>query len=420
MRRIDKSDWHGLAAGQGGDRQRLYRFAAQHGLAVDLIDVTGIWIAMAHVGAGDRAVTASGTGFDEIDAVAACLGEAVEVASWRWREADIARLLDTAAVAGLPRIAARAALGFSNAQVAARARLNRVWSCWDRIPPPDALDAPDRWLRAESFDGSASAACPAFLAFGGFGSAHGDATLDVDSNGCAAAANPEAARMAALLEAVERDAAGLWWHLGLIRPRLEAERTPDPRLRGAAATHRADTGRRLWFLHLPAIAPAAAIAAVSCEPDGSALMLGFGAALDTLSAARSAFRELVQGEVAREAWQVRSSRGLSAPEDCRLRRWQRHADVRAMRFVIGERADWPQGPTADTATLVASVRRQVGEPWFVELTRPEIGIPVMKAIVPGLAHFKPRHVAARLAACAHDPRATRRPGRLSDPHKLLV
>lgn len=421
MRRIEKSEWDHALEAADPDRRRLCLFASRHALQVDLLEISGIHLAMAHVSAQRQIATASGSGFDAARAIMACLGEAAEFASWRWREEDSRRILAGSRPAPLTKIDARRVLGFSDRQIAERRRLNRIWSGWDRIPPAAMQDDPPERVCVRNFDGTAEASCPAFLVFGGFGARHGDATLDADSNGCAAGPTLDAAKISGLLELIERDATGLWWHRGLIAPRYERNRIADPVLRHAVETHRKETGRRLWFLDISPMRQAAVIAAVSCQVDGARMMLGFGAALDIRGAARSAFRELVQSETALDAWEQRRSEGRpTTAEDCRIARWLRHSDVRRMRFVIGESADWPRSAESRPDALLCAFRDIFGEPWFADLTRPDIGVPVVKAVAEGLAHFKPRHGVRRLSESIWTDRATRTPKALWSPLKLLV
>ncbi|MBN9072879.1 MAG: hypothetical protein J0H34_15080, partial [Rhizobiales bacterium] len=50
---------------------------------------------------------ASGSGFDAARAIMACLGEAAEFASWRWREEDSRRILAGSGPAPLTKIDAK-------------------------------------------------------------------------------------------------------------------------------------------------------------------------------------------------------------------------------------------------------------------------------------------------------------------------
>ncbi len=420
-----------FATGDLADRAGLFRLARDKGLTVDVLPVSGAYLAMTNIDeAGARGpirTTASGSGFSIDRAVLGCLGEAVEFCSWVFRRSDRERLLGDADLAGAERIDASRVLGFSPAQLASRERLNRVWDGWDRIPPAGQLACPQFWSAVATFDGTRSAACPAFLCHGRFGElVHGDPTLDADSNGCAAGPTIELARTRALLELAERDAAGIWWNRGCVRPRLDIADL-DATLRATLMLHCEETARRVWFLDISTFASAAVVAAVSCRADGAGLALGFGAAFDRRDAARSAFLELVQSETAIEACAVRAADGHRArpPEDRGIARWTRFADLRNLPFVAGSVEQRTDGDkqAASAEVLLDEIEHACGTTvWFADLTRAEFAVPVVKALCEGLAHYKLRRGSPRYADV---PRlngwhTTRDGTGRSDPRRLLV
>lgn len=401
----------------------LVRFAASRDIAVETYCVPGGYLAMANIVpfAGDAtSTTASGKGIGAVQAVLACLGEAAEISSWACRHTDVAGALP-AAPSGR-RIDARDVLGFSAAQVRNRTRLNKAWQSWDAIPPEDRLADPGHWVEVTSFDGERSALCPAFLCYGRFGDlAHGDASLNVDSNGCAAGPTPAEARTRALLELAERDATGIWWHNGTVRQRLDTRRMPD--LHASIEQHRRDSGRRLWMLDISSFRSARTVAAVSCEDGGERLAFGFGAAFGLEDAARAAFLEVVQTEAAMIAHDMRrahSNHATMSDGDCRMARWKRFADVRNFRFAIGTPPESTDAHgVGTTEDLLAEIRVACGQDvWFADLTRPDIGVPAAKAICSGLSHFKLRWGCGRNAA--PQSVSTRTRGRLSHARKLLI
>jgi thiazole/oxazole-forming peptide maturase SagD family component len=403
----------------------LMRFGASHDITVEVFGVPGGYLAMTNISpfTGDETpTTASGKGFDAVRAVLACLGEAAEVFGWACRRQDVEEAMRDAPAGAV--VDAVEVLGFSADQIGSRARLNRAWHGWDAVPPADRLADPGHWVRVQSFDGDSTASCPAFLCFGHFGDvAHGDASMNVDSNGCAAGPTLAEARKRALLELVERDAAGIWWHGGTVRTRLDPAQLPG--LQAHIRQHRHDTLRRLWLLDISSFRSARTVAAVSCEDSGESLALGFGAGFSLEDAARSAFLEVVQSETAMLAHDFRvEDSGLAAASDgdCRMARWKRFADVRNFRFAIGTPADGPQGEGEGSVdALLAEIRDVCGqEVWFADLTRSAIGIPVAKAICGGLSHFRPRWGCRRNIEPSVWAVTTRRPGGLSQARKLLI
>ena len=121
--------------------------------------------------------------------------------------------------------------------------------------------------------------------------------------GCAAGRTETEARLRAVLELVERDAAALWWRGGLpARPFDPA----DPALAAAfarvAAWRGEETGRAMWFADLTGDLgiPVAAAFAVDADPaaESPALTVGVAARPQMSEAILSAAREAIQGELA--------------------------------------------------------------------------------------------------------------------------
>ncbi|WP_322419532.1 YcaO-like family protein [Mesorhizobium huakuii] len=407
----------------------LLRFAIRYEIGVEVFNVPGGFLAMSNIApfeGSEERVTASGKGFDAARAVLACLGEAAEISSWACRADDVTASTHIACPSVGMRVDAIDVLGFSQEQIRNRARLNRAWHGWDAIPPSDHLKNPRLWSRVVSFHDDRTALCPAFLCYGRLGDvAYDDASLNVDSNGCAAGTTRADARTRALLELVERDATGIWWHRGSLRTRLDVAQLNDQGLRSYIRQHRRDTGRRLWLLDISSFRTAMVVAAISCEDTGERMAVGFGAGFHLVNAARSAFLELIQSEATMHAHAERAERlcdAVPSDHDCRMDRWKRFADIRNFRFAIGEpAAGLENSGTGNVDDLLDEIDEVCGQQvWFANLSRSEIGIPVAKAICEGLSHFKvrwgcPRNTAPSLAAGS-----SRIVSGLSQARKLLI
>jgi ribosomal protein S12 methylthiotransferase accessory factor YcaO len=141
------------------------------------------------------------------------------------------------------------------------------------------------------------------------------ATAPPASLGLAAGPDPAAARLAALLELIERDAAAGWWNEGAAPRQLDAGAAAGAgaalgELRAGAAAPRA-TG----FLVLPSRFAVPVVCALSRDADGSGLALGLKAALDPAAAAMGAMLELLQMELALEMARHRAARTGAAAGD---------------------------------------------------------------------------------------------------------
>ncbi|HEX8170599.1 MAG TPA: TOMM precursor leader peptide-binding protein [Thermoanaerobaculia bacterium] len=215
-----------------------------------------------------------------------------------------------------------------------------------------------------------------------------------DSNGNAAGTCMEDAILQGLLELIERDAAGIWWYGRFRRP---AVTTHIPYVEAMTREHAA-RGRQLRLLDITTDLGISVCAAISIGDDPQGFLAGFGAHLDPRLALTRAVTEANQ---------------LLAIQ--RIRRPFR-----------GDDPDWsflePEGSRAlsstiapsndlrtDVLAIVDALRALELEVLVVDQTREEIALPVVKVIVPGLRHFRPRFAAGRLYDVPHRLGWTPRP-----------
>ena len=166
-----------------------------------------------------------------------------------------------------------------------------------RVLPPDA--APAGWVALTRLDGPGSIWLPAGLCLRQPPGPQGFPPPWPLSIGCAAGPSPEAARLHALLELVERDAAALWWRGGHRGRPVALE---DPAAAAAVALlavlRRGRPGRHSWLLDLTTDLGVPVMAALSTAADGRGFCCGLAARPGRAAAARAAVREMAQGELA--------------------------------------------------------------------------------------------------------------------------
>jgi len=226
---------------------------------------------------------------------------------------------------------------------------------------------------------------------------------------------PEAVRHA-LCELIERDATSLWNQMpprDRQDTRLDLATVDDPQSRAILdLLANAELDVVVWD-----ITTDVGVAAFQCyivDREGESGHLGIGAACRVERAA--AFRATIL-----EAAQVRLTYIIGAREDIHpgdydpatLRR--RNAEARALMAKSGAGRDFRSVPTRRFETAEADVDqlldrlRSIGlkQAIAVDLTRPEIGIPVVRMIVPGLEGFDhfPAHYAPGARALAQRQRA---------------
>ena len=273
-----------------------------------------------------------------------------------------------------------ACLGISDRQYCEREEWNRA--------APRLLQVPERfdeaqeteWVPAWSLTHERVRHVAAALCYYG----HPGDFAYADSNGTAAGTCLEDAVLQGLLELVERDAAGIWWYGRIPRPGV----LPETPFFEAMRHEHAAQGRRLWLLDLTTDLGIPVCAAVSVGATPESLQLGFGAHLDPALAVTRAITE------ANQLLAVPRKRRLLVEDGQSCLSWtflEPHGSRELTTVVM---------PSDDLRTDVLAcvdLLRQGGlETIVLDQTREDVGLPVVKVLVPGLRHFRPRFAPGRL------------------------
>jgi oxazoline/thiazoline synthase len=208
-----------------------------------------------------------------------------------------------------------------------------------------------------------------------------------------------------LLELIERDAVALWWYNRTRAPGVDLDAFGDPwtdELRGVYA----GLGREVWVLDITSDFEVPVMVALSrrIDRDPEEIMLGFGAHLDPRLALRRALTELNQ---LMPVLLADATEGRYHCDDPDMAGWLRHATLANQPYLAPDPASHPRGPgdygyvarmdlLDDVALLQAKVESLGMELLVLEQTRPDIGLPVAKVIVPGMRHFWARLGPGRL------------------------
>lgn len=234
--------------------------------------------------------------------------------------------------------------------------------------------------------------------------AAGHEWLWADSNGNAAGATLEEAIVGGIYELVERDATAIWWSNRVRRPAVDFASFGDAWVE-AAAGRLAELGRSFWVLDLTADIDIPVFVAVSHRPDAESeqILIGFGADADPVAALRHATRELLQ----HLAGALDS--GPAGHRHYDQQQWVDFwttATVDELSYLMPSEerlraaVDFPLRAAEDVRDEVERCRGLIEarglELLVLDLTRPEVGVPVAKAIVPGLRLERPRHAPGRL------------------------
>lgn len=350
-------------------------------------------------GAGWRSAVALGRGRGRVEAEAALFGEAAERYSTAWH-GDQPTVLASADALGERAVRPERISLFSEDQFGRR-RLDQ-----EPIPAPLPPDFPIMWTPAHTYPDGDLRYVPTSGVFFGHRDRAPAPYAFPDSNGCAAGSTVAEALVYGLLELIERDAVGIWWYTRARRPEVvdPGARAALDRARGALAAH----GRRVWLLDLTTDLGIPVHAAVSArnDPDRPAIAFGFGSHLDPALAAERALGELGQmlaigPDAARPEHRVRHRAAETFWAGARLETMPYLApagpgDPAGARTASPVRATAGGDLHTDALTLAASLTGAGIEVLAQDLTRPDLGIPVVRALAPGLRHFWPRLAPGRL------------------------
>ncbi len=226
-----------------------------------------------------------------------------------------------------------------------------------------------------------------------------------DSNGCAAGNTLEEAILQGFYELAERDAFACWWYNRLSLPEVDLEGFGDDYLSGARAYY-ASFNRELWVLDATNDLGIPVFVAVSRRVDKEAedILFAPGAHGDPHIAALRAVCELNQYLSA--VRDVGTDGGGYLHDDPESLWWWKTAKLSEHRYLSPSPAakrgagDYAAAETSDLREDVERCRALVEglglEFLVLDQTRPDVGMPVTKTIVPGLRHFWMRFGPGRL------------------------
>lgn len=285
---------------------------------------------------------------------------------------------------------------FSEAQYRERRQWRRrLWTT--HVPEPFEEQVAIDWAPAWSLSEQRWKLAPAAFVYYQYPDERGGSFAQGDSNGVAAGNCLEEAFMQGFFELVERDAVALWWYNNLRRRSVDQDSFGDERLRQARACL-AREGYKLEVLDLTSDLPVTTLAMVGLHQDDpdKPPQLGFGCHFDADIALHRAMGEVAQGLRAPDAMTptalARELRGHPISQLECLRPLKDAPPKPFSEFVNPATDDF----FADMRLAVDMLAQRGLETLMVDLTRPEVGLDVVRVIVPGLVHFWPRLAAERL------------------------
>jgi bacteriocin biosynthesis cyclodehydratase domain-containing protein len=347
-----------------------------------------------------------GKGTSEIQARASAIGEAIERFSAVF-QGDELRRRATFAKLGDAAIHPNASMLFSDRQYEQRELWNLGAPGFRTVFEPFVEEETIDWSPVWSVTNQRTRWLPTQYLYYGYPLEGGRLFTYADSNGCASGTSLEDAALQGFCELVERDSVALWWYNRVRRPGIDLDSFHDAyidRLREAYAGF----GREVWALDLTADLGIPAVGAFSriTDADREDILIAFGAHLDARVAVVRALTEMNQFLPAVLPAGANGAR-LAPYPDAAFATWCQTATLANQPYLVPEPRAAPRvatsWPTQATDDLAADLEHCQGliearglELLLLEQTRPDIGLPVAKVIVPGLRHFWPRFAPGRL------------------------
>ena len=295
---------------------------------------------------------------------------------------------------------------FSDHQLDNAEGINAKGHPYNVVPPRLDPDAEIDWTPVWSLTNKRHRCLPTSMLYSMAPEQRGANDLIADSNGCAAGNTLEEAILQGFYELAERDAFAIWWYNRLRVPGIDLASFDDEYL-ASAVDYYARYERDLWMLDVTSDIGIPAFVALSRRPDATTedIIYGAGAHADPRIAALRALCELNQCLT----WLPRPGNGDGRPmiDDPLALWWWKTARLADCPWLaprtdapMRKASSYPAIESADTRDDVEYCRALVEakglEFLVLDQTRPDIGMPVVRVIVPGMRHFWARFAPGRL------------------------
>lgn len=225
-----------------------------------------------------------------------------------------------------------------------------------------------------------------------------------DSNGGAAGNTIEEAILQGFLELVERDGAAIWWYNRLQRPQVDLASAKNPYIDQMVEVYQ-KMGRNLYVLDLTTDLGIPVFASISYKIEAEKpqeILYAFGSHVEAAIALERAIIEMNQLLPISEKF-----KGRYRTNDPEFIDWLLNVRIEDHLYLQPKdcsprnlQTDYPPlcPPTLKDAIhyCVAAAKERGMETLVLNLTQPDIGLPVVKVFVPGLRHFWRRTAPGRL------------------------
>ena len=273
-------------------------------------------------------------------------------------------------------------LNFSEKQYKSREKSNRATSDQDWIPVRFDETQKIDWTSIWSLTNQNKKYIPTAYCFYGYPQSLETKFCLADSNGNAAGTTIEDAILSGFMELIERDSIALWWYNSLRRPGVNLDSFDLPYIKALEKYYR-KLNRNFWVLDITNDFSIPACAAISSDPKNEIIM-GFGANFDPSKALIHALTEMNQ---------------FLPPRNFEDVQWKSpNLDFLKPnpKLPVKNLEDFKNFKKANVEVCVKLAKDRSMETFVLNQTRSDVGLSVVKVIVPGLRQFWPRFGKGRL------------------------
>lgn len=350
-----------------------------------------------------------GKGKTDVQAKASAFGEAIERYSAIFQGDEI-RCKGSYQKMGDKAIHPNASMQFSDKQYQNRHQWNAAYPSWfQKVPEPFDEEREIEWTPVWSLTDRDFKYLPTAYCYYNYPQPQ-EAKLDcwTDTNGCAAGNTLEEAILQGFMELVERDCVALWWYNRLQRPRVDLDSFDDPYFQ-ATVEYYASLHRDLWVLDLANDLNIPAFAAVSSRSDRQEqdIIFGFGAHFDPKIALSRALTEVHQSLFLVLNAKPDGSTNYSPLCDSIALEWWKTTTLENQPYLVPDSraavkvySDYPHkyrdNLLEDVKACQQIVEERGMEMLVLDQSRLDLGLKVVKVIVPGMRHFWNRLAPGRL------------------------
>lgn len=349
----------------------------------------------------------AGKGRTDAQARASGFCEAIERYSGIFQEDEI-RVKGSYQKMGDTAIHPNTCMNFSQAQYDNREEWNAYCSSFfQKVPEPFDEEREIEWTPVWSLTYQNFKYLPTAYCYFGY-PMHPKPDCWADTNGCAAGNTLEEAIVQGFMELVERNSVALWWYNRIQRPMVDLESFDEPYFHALKSYYKS-IRRELWVLDITGDLNIPSFAAISRRSDHQVedIILGFGAHFDPKLAVQRALTEVNQILPAVLAADANGTTQYAASAEPPVLDWWKTATLENQPYLVPDKSvapkvysDYPQvgsDDLLDDIKLCQQIVKQRGmEMLVLDQTRPDIGLRVVKVVVPGMRHFWKRWGPGRL------------------------